>query len=328
MKLTIFLSLTIGIMLASCGAADTSSNKSLNKSWAAACKKALRDNLGNKNPVRIFNYADVELGKSKHLEFSVAEGAEGSGRKLRFSCEQVLPKFMNYDATPERWKFRPDSRQWELVYQIGCYQKICQYSSPNMMNRTTRWYVPMGQTVDEWTEKLTSDFYTVPKSASLARWQQSSIAAISKDCPSLAMKTLLKTSDTIIFEYSHSACKGFPAQYELKRLARTGSGVLVLAYTKIGNPPVGKDHDKWVVAISNARVRSDDDLGPELQRVRDDAKAQQASFMALCSEIYNLSPELSQSQAGRRRLAQMTENIFILPDDQKACLKWAKGGSL
>jgi hypothetical protein len=328
MKLAGFLGLTIGMMLVSCATTETISNKPLNKSRAFACKKALRDNLGSMNSVRIYNYGDVERGRSKYLYYSVAEGAERSGRKLRFSCEQGLPQYMNYDATPERWRFRFDSRQWELVYQVGCYQEFCRYIPPNMMNRTTRWYVPKGQTADEWTEQLTSNFYTVPQSASLARWHQSSIAAISKGCPSLAMKPLLNTSDTIMFEFSHTGCNGYRAQYELQRIARTGSGVLVLSYTKMGNPPVGKDHDNWVAAISEARVRSDDEVQPELQRVRDDAKAQNASFMAICSVHYKLTPELSKSQAGRRRMALMTENWYILPDAQKACLRWAKGGSL
>jgi hypothetical protein len=235
---------------------------------------------------------------------------------------------MNYDATFERWRFRFDSRQWELVYQVGCYQEFCRYIPPNMMNRTMRWYVPKGQTADEWSEKLTSNFYTVPQSASLARWHQSSIAALLRGCPNLALKTLLSTPDTILFEFSHAGCNGYRAQYELQRIARTGSGVLVLSYTKMGNPPVGKDHGSLVAAISEARIKSDVDVQPEMQRVRDDAKAQKASFKAICSERYNLTPELNQSQAGRMRMAQMTENWYILPDAQKACLRWAKGGSL
>ena len=109
-KLAVFLGLTIGMTLASCVNTETMSNKPLNRTWAFACKKALRDNLRGKNSFRIYNYGDVERGKSRDLYYSVAEGVERSGRKLRFSCEQGLPQYMNYHATPERWRFPFDSR--------------------------------------------------------------------------------------------------------------------------------------------------------------------------------------------------------------------------
>jgi hypothetical protein len=292
MKLAGSVGLLVCLALVSC-ATKTTGIKPQKQHWAFACKKALTDYLGSMDSVRIRNLDDVARGKTQYLEYDIANAEGGPPRSFQFSCEQALPSYMAYDGTPERWTFRFDSRPWDLVYQAGCYQEFCQYIPPNMMNRTTRWYMPKGQLLENWQEKVTSNFYAVPDATSLGKWSQDFVRQLTKQCP------------------------------------RTASGMAILAYTKLGAPPVGAQRDQWRAALLAAKVRPDGEVQPEIQRLRDQASAKRASFEAICAQRFNLTPELRQSEEGRKRLAVMAGQRPIHPDAQqvKACLSWAKGKS-
>jgi hypothetical protein len=328
MKLAGSIGLLVCLALVSC-ATKTTGIKPQKQHWALACKKALTDYLGSMDSVRIRNLDDVARGTTQYLEYDIANAEGGPPRSFQFSCEQALPSYMAYDGTPERWTFRIDSRPWDLAYQAGCYQEFCQYIPPNMMNRSTQWYMPKGQLLENWQEKVTSNFYAVPDATSMGKWSQDFVRQLTKECPSLSRKTLLDTADAFVIEFHHSGCNGTPAQYEVQKIARTASGMAILAYTKLGAPPVGAQRDQWRAALLAAKVRPDGEVQPEIQRLRDQASAKRASFEAICAQRFNLTPELRQSEEGRKRLAVMAGQRPIQPDAQqvKACLSWAKGKS-
>ncbi len=307
----------------------TNTSKPKGRSWAFACKEALKDTLGSLDSIRIHNYRDVEQGRARGLYYTNEKGL-GKFFGKTFQCDEELPAYMNYVAAPERWKLHFDARQWQLVYQAGCFQPYCEYLPPNMINRTSRWYVPAGQDAEKWIEMISSNFYTVPKSATLMKWYTDSVQALSKEgCLRWPPRKLIDNPDTIIYEFSSLECRGFSAQYEITRIARTASGILSLSYTKMDDAPSERDRSDWLKILTDAHVRTDEEIQPELTVAQNDPRAQRASFVAICSEHYKITPEMNNHPEGRARLATLRENRYINPDPvAEQCLRWATGTSV
>src|ERR1039457_142695 len=115
---------------------------------------------------------------------------------------------------PERWNFHFDSRQWHIGYQAGDQQGAL------------REYVLPGQTVDNWQELVTSRYSAVRvKPRAMFEYFKSQI---SRDCPSLQISVIEESSDSILFEWKHGGCQGYPAQHEIQRIVLTPTGSLVL----------------------------------------------------------------------------------------------------
>lgn len=119
---------------------------------------------------------------------------------------------------PERWNCNFDSRQWQLGYQAATD------------SQAIREYVLPGQTVHNWTELVTSQYFARDVSPK-ALFEQFTLQ-VSRGCPSLRTSIIEESNDTIIFEWQHDGCQGRPPQHEIRRSSSSHTGVLGLAFVE------------------------------------------------------------------------------------------------
>lgn len=120
------------------------------------------------------------------------------------SCATTYTTTSNQEV-PERWAFSFDSRQWRVGHQAANRQE------------EIREYVLNGQTVQDWSELVTSHYFArdIAPRVLFEQFRRQ----ISQGCPSLRVSMIEESSDTIIFEWQRDGCQGFPAQHEIRRIA-------------------------------------------------------------------------------------------------------------
>lgn len=174
-----------------------------------------------------------------------------SGCATMSSSAKEQEGLKNHEEVSERWVFTFDSRPWQLGHQAADGQ------------HAIREYVLQGETVNDWRELVTSLYGEVnltPK----AFFQQLT-QKMAEGCPSLTMSVIEETQDTIIFEWGHNGCHGYPAQHEIQRISQGKSGILTLSYTKKGQLST-EDRETWLSILKIARIKpSEQDLGQDRQ---------------------------------------------------------------
>lgn len=142
---------------------------------------------------------------------------------------------------PERWSFAFDSRQWQLGHQAGNPQKAI------------REYVLTGETVQNWSELVTS-FYSAGDVAPRAVFEQFR-HEMSRGCPSLRVSIIEESADTMIFEWQHDGCQGYPAQHEIRRISRSKRGVLSLSFVEKARQLAAEKRTTWISILKAATIR-------------------------------------------------------------------------
>jgi len=144
---------------------------------------------------------------------------------------------------PERWSFSFDSRQWQVGYQAANPQEAI------------REYVLSGQTVQNWSELVTSQYFArdIAPRVLFEQFRRN----ISHGCPSLRVAIIEESSDTIIFEWQLDGCQGFPAQHEIRRIATGRTGTLTLSFVEKTRQLTAEKRSTWISIIKGANVRPD-----------------------------------------------------------------------
>ncbi|HTG31589.1 MAG TPA: hypothetical protein VLB76_01560 [Thermoanaerobaculia bacterium] len=177
-----------------------------------------------------------------------------TGPKLKISDVIVAKPPQETSAAqevPERWKFNFDSRQWQLGSQSTDGQQAI------------REYIPQRETMEAWSELVTSYYHqgTLPPKAIFENMK----SQLSKNCPSLRISIIEESATSILFEWRHKGCGGFPPQHEIKRIAQNSSGVLFLAYVAKTEQLSEERRKSWVsilreatlVTVDNGTVRKE-----------------------------------------------------------------------
>jgi hypothetical protein len=170
-----------------------------------------------------------------------------TGPKLKIS-DLIVPKPPLEDLAaqevPERWKFNFDSRRWQLGSQSTDGQQ------------SIRQYILQGDTVEAWNELVTSFYHqgTLPPKAIFENMKNQ----LSKNCPSLHISVIEESATSILFEWRHKGCGGFPPQHEIKRIAQNSSGVLFLAYVAKTEQLSEERQKSWVSILREATLVTDD----------------------------------------------------------------------
>jgi len=143
---------------------------------------------------------------------------------------------------PERWDFSFDSQQWQLGYQAANSQEAI------------REYVLSGQTVHNWSELVTSAYFArdIAPRVLFEQFRRNI-----SHCPSLRVAVIEESSDTIIFEWQADGCQGFPAQHEIRRIARGRTGTLTLSFVEKTRQLTAEKRSTWISIIKGANVRPD-----------------------------------------------------------------------
>ncbi len=149
---------------------------------------------------------------------------------------------------PERWSFRFYGRDWQLGHQAANRQEA------------VREYVLVGQTVEDWKELVTSHSYAhgVP----LRPYFEQVKAGLSQGCPSLRISVLEESEDTIIYEWQHDGCQGYPAQHQLDRASRSGKRMLVLSFVEKTPQLSPEKRTAWLAILKEATIPPADKSGP------------------------------------------------------------------
>jgi hypothetical protein len=144
---------------------------------------------------------------------------------------------------PERWSFRFDARKWHLGHQAADGQQAI------------REYVLSGQTVQNWSELVTSHYVAggVSPRALFKQFRRD----LSRGCPSLRVSVIEESDDNILFEWQHEGCQGYPAQHELRRIKRGKTGTLVLSYVEKTKQLAAEKRTAWLSIMKAAKVRPD-----------------------------------------------------------------------
>lgn len=143
---------------------------------------------------------------------------------------------------PEPWVFTFDSRDWRRGYQAADSKQ------------SIREYLLKGDTVENWRELVTSIYIGVglTPNAFLQRFT----ARAKEGCASLIISVLEATDDSILVEDSHQGCHGFPAQREIMRISRSGSGLATLSYAQRGEGLSAENYANWLAVIKVASPNS------------------------------------------------------------------------
>ena len=143
----------------------------------------------------------------------------------------------------ERWRFSFDSRQWQVGHQHAD------------RDQAIREYVLSGQTVQNWSELVTSHYFArnvAPRT--IFEWFQSDI---SRGCPSVRISVIDESADTILFEWQHDGCRGFSAQHEIRRVSKGRTGVLALSFAEKTRQLAPDKRNTWLTIIRGATIRPD-----------------------------------------------------------------------
>lgn len=142
----------------------------------------------------------------------------------------------------ERWDFSFDAHEWQLGYQAA-----------NRLQEIREYVLP-GETVDGWSELVTS-FYSKGLVEPRDAFEQTR-NDLSRGCPSFQSAIIEETKDSIFFEWRHDGCQGFPAQHELRRISTGRKGVHSLSFVEKTNELTAEKRDAWVAIISGATIRT------------------------------------------------------------------------
>jgi hypothetical protein len=138
----------------------------------------------------------------------------------------------------EPWSFNFDSRPWKLGHQEANNQG------------SLREYVLEGETVEAWSELVTSMF--VSGNDAVKDVFKRVKRLLSQDCPSLRLTVIEDSSTNVLFEWQHKGCRGYPPQHELKRIAQGRGGILSLSYVAKTAELSDERRNSWISILRTA----------------------------------------------------------------------------
>jgi len=144
-------------------------------------------------------------------------------------------------ATNELWVFEFDERLWALGY------------SQAAGDRAIREYVLAGESVENWTELVTTLYagVSVEPHALYEHFRND----IARDCASLEISVVEETATSVLFEWRHQGCQGIAAQHELHRVVNTGTSTYSLAFVEKTQKLTAEKRGTWLSILRAASIR-------------------------------------------------------------------------
>ncbi len=192
--------------------------------------------------VELILYEDEARTKeTDRLTQLVRSYVDTAGPKLKISDQVELgppSKAADTQKHPEVWTFNFDSRPWKLGHQAANAEE------------TIREYVLQGETVEAWSELVTS--HSLARVVEPKAVVETMKALQSKDCPSFRSAILEESAASVLYEWQHKGCRGFPSQHEIRRIARSSRGTLFLAYVAKTEQLSAEQRRSWISILKNA----------------------------------------------------------------------------
>lgn len=142
---------------------------------------------------------------------------------------------------PERWNFSFDARQWQLASQSADRQVA------------VREYILSGQTVQDWSELVRSMYFA--RDVAPRVFFEQLRGNLSRGCPSLRVSIIDESVDSILFEWQHTGCQGYPPQHEIQRVSRGRTGTLTLSFVEKTRQLSAEKRSTWISIIKAAKVQ-------------------------------------------------------------------------
>ncbi|WP_155834257.1 hypothetical protein [Halotalea alkalilenta] len=114
-------------------------------------------------------------------------------------------------------------------------------------------FVRPGESVESWSELFTiqffEDVYVSPERAMYLL-----MAGIREQCPDATWTVINEERNSVMYEWTASACDLYPAQHEIVRLLRGNDGVHRIAFVKKTDLMPEELRNKWIDVFLKAYV--------------------------------------------------------------------------
>ncbi len=144
------------------------------------------------------------------------------------------------DVVPERLEFEFDSRPWKIGNQGADPLQVI------------RKYILPGQSVDDWTELVTSHYIKGRSTFSLKEYFEEKIK--DPQYPSLKLSLIKEEPDKIIYEGSHGGCFSVREAAYIALITRKEWGMLMLTFCQKGQLS-RENRNNWLEILRNARIK-------------------------------------------------------------------------
>lgn len=171
--------------------------------------------------------------------------AAGRPDRIRLTPDGRVEKYSlgAISEVNERWIFEFDDRNWRIGYQ----------SSDS--KQAIREYVLNGETVDNWTQLVTSHFVVAKES--FEAMVKTVTEALKRKCPSSRVSVIEQSHDSVIIEWQSPPCGNEPPQHEIRRLKPVYGGLLSLAYVQKTRELSADRRNSWLSILHLAKVAPD-----------------------------------------------------------------------
>jgi len=127
-----------------------------------------------------------------------------------------------------------DARGWKVGYDAS-----------DLTQRITEYVLP-SEAVESWSELVTRQVVFDPEHRVSPQALLDLIrTGFGADCKDLRWTVLENTQQQAVYEWSHSGCAEYPAQYEVSRLARCEAGLCRWAYSTKRVPVSEATRGQW-----------------------------------------------------------------------------------
>jgi hypothetical protein len=178
----------------------------------------------------IFKWTD----KHGHVHYSDKAPQNEPAEQLELDAPNIMRS-----QSDELWNFEFDGREWALGHKAA------------NQNSSIREYVLVGQSVEDWTELVTSQYMRTALSIEQYYdkfWREN------PDCPSLEASKARETTETIIFQGKHGACGGYEPGEFIQRLSGIDGGILILTFAQKGQL-TSENRSNWTRILSEANTK-------------------------------------------------------------------------
>src|SRR5215813_5028757 len=166
-------------------------------------------------------------------------------KKSKFAIAS-LGLFLMFSLTAyatERAQPEFDHRHWKLGWSRNNGEAIFEE------------YVLEGETVENWSELITSQFYPgLQKVTNPDLFEGGKRAYLSLVCPEIVWKSLYQTPGERMWEWSIQGCQGQQDQSEIARLVRTQQGFHILHYAIKKVPLYDNIRQLWINKLKAFKI--------------------------------------------------------------------------
>jgi hypothetical protein len=120
----------------------------------------------------------------------------------------------------------------------------------------TNYYVPEGESVENWTRRFTfSDLRRSHSSPADPETMMNGLKELKvMQCPKVVWNIIQKGDTDLLYEYHIADCGGHSAQHKIGRILYAKANIWWITYTQKGSPVDGRERQGWIEMLSDLRI--------------------------------------------------------------------------